>query len=404
MMSSQLSGGMGMMPMGPPGMSRQVSNASGTDQPSAQQSNVQHSAMMNGFPQQSQMPPSHQNTGVRANGQIPPVPHAPPTHNGGLSAMMSDASRMSAMGVLGGGMNMGGMGTNVGMNMGMSGGVDAPPRTPQRNAAAGPQMPGYNAMGTMSGQQQQQQQQQQHRQQPSTPSFSPRIPAGLQPSMMQSLGTKPPLDPMANMGLKMGGLPPLGTGTFTGLESRPAGLPSRIPSAAPPQHINPSMAAMKAQPTPPGIQPVLPPLPTNVQLNPQVTHVTIVPLARSDKTIPPLSQSDIKDMQAWREADRNYEAIWRKMKDRMAEEHSQVTSKAAWWEKDAVDLSRRRPREQFDVRYPRHKRDGRDRRKTGRREGLRLYVFLLFPNFFFGSELHADPGNWTLKMLTDPNN
>jgi hypothetical protein len=34
----------------------------------------------------------------------------------------------------------------------------------------------------------------------------------------------------------------------------------------------------------------------------------------------------------------------------------------AWWEKDAVDLTRRRPREPFDVRYPRGRdRDGRDR-------------------------------------------
>jgi SWI/SNF-related matrix-associated actin-dependent regulator of chromatin subfamily B protein 1 len=103
--------------------------------------------------------------------------------------------------------------------------------------------------------------------------------------------------------------------------------------------------------------------------------VSVVPLAGSDKAIPALSESEIKDIQAWRQTDRDYEGIWRKMKERMTEEIRTVTgpSKAAWWEKDAVDLTRRRPREPFDVRYPRQKRgDGRERRKTGRREGLRL--------------------------------
>jgi SWI/SNF-related matrix-associated actin-dependent regulator of chromatin subfamily B protein 1 len=102
-------------------------------------------------------------------------------------------------------------------------------------------------------------------------------------------------------------------------------------------------------------------------------------LAGSDKVIPPLSQSEIEDIQTWKEADKNYEGIWRKMKERMTEEFRTVTgpSKAAWWEKDAVDLTRRKPREQFDVRYPRQKKD-RERRKTGRREGLKLCVFSCF--------------------------
>jgi len=68
------------------------------------------------------------------------------------------------------------------------------------------------------------------------------------------------------------------------------------------------------------------------------------------------------------------------MKERMEEEYRGIAGPAgaAWWEKDAVDLMRRRPREQFDVRYPRQRKDREGRRKSGRREGLKLYVFFLF--------------------------
>jgi SWI/SNF-related matrix-associated actin-dependent regulator of chromatin subfamily B protein 1 len=390
MMGSQMGSGMnmsgGMMgsSMGPPGMARQISSSS-VDQPQAQQQSVQQNypAMANGFPQQSQSQSSQQQhqsqstpSGMRpqsSNGHIATAPHTPMHSGGGMSAMLNDPTRINGMGggmgSIPGGMNMGGLGSNMGL-MGMSGANDALPRTPQRNAQGG-QIPGYPALGSTMPTQQ-------HRQ-PSTPAFSPQLPPGLQQSMMQPHGPKPSLDQAANMGIKMGSLPQLSTGGFTGLDPRPAGLPSRIPSAAPTQPINSSMAAIKQTPPVPGIHPVLAPLPANVQLNHQVTRVTVVPLAGSDKTIPPLSQSEIKDIQAWKQADKDYEGIWRKMKERMVDELRTATgpSNASWWEKDAVDLTRRKPREQFDVRYPRQKRDrdGRDRRKTGRREGLKLYVF-----------------------------
>jgi SWI/SNF-related matrix-associated actin-dependent regulator of chromatin subfamily B member 1 len=392
MMGSQMGSGMnmgaGMMgsSMGPPGMGRQISSSS-IDQPQVQQQNVQQNypAMANGFPQQSQSQSQSQQqhqshstpSGMRpqsSNGHIPTAPHTP-MHGGGgggggMSAMLNDPTRMNGMGSIPGGMNMGGLGSNMGL-MGMGGGNDVLPRTPQRSTPGG-QIPGYPALGSTMPTPQQ------HRQ-PSTPAFSPQLPPSLQQSMMQPHGPKPSsLDQAANIGIKMGGLPQLSTGGFTGLDPRPAGLPSRIPSAAPTQPINSSMAAIKQTPPVPGIQPVLGPLPANVQLNQQLTRVTVVPLAGSDKTILPLSPSEIKDIQAWKQADKDYEGIWRKMKERMADELRTATgpSKAAWWEKDAVDLTRRKPREPFDVRYPRQKRDrdGRDRRKTGRREGLKLYV------------------------------
>jgi SWI/SNF-related matrix-associated actin-dependent regulator of chromatin subfamily B protein 1 len=202
------------------------------------------------------------------------------------------------------------------------------------------------------------------------------MPAGLQQSMIQPHGgvKPPPLDAAANMAMKIGSIPQLNAGSF-GLDPRPAGMPSRIPPAAPAQRINSALAAIKQPSPPPGIQPVLQPLPANVQLNSEVTQLTVVPLAGSDKTIPPLFQSDIKNIQVWKESDKDYEVIWRKMNERMTDEYVTVTgpSNASWWENDAVDLTRRRPREQFDVRYPRQKKD-RERRRTGRREGLRLYA------------------------------
>lgn len=148
-------------------------------------------------------------------------------------------------------------------------------------------------------------------------------------------------------------------------------LPSRIPSVAPPP-------LAKTESSVPPVQPVLPPLPANVQLNPNVTRVSIIPLAGSDKVIPTLTSEEIEEIQGWQARDKEYEPIHRKMRERMGEEvRAGPTGKANWWEKDAqvaAGMMSRRPREPFDVKYPRPKkeRDGRDRRKVGRREGLKL--------------------------------
>jgi SWI/SNF-related matrix-associated actin-dependent regulator of chromatin subfamily B protein 1 len=131
----------------------------------------------------------------------------------------------------------------------------------------------------------------------------------------------------------------------------------------------------------------LPPLPPGVTLNPAITRVSAVPLIESVKRIPPLSEADIKNVQAWIKVDKEYEVVFRRMKERMALEARETfgPAGASWWEKGFLggNLNRwRRGREQFDVRYPRRRekegRDGRERKRGVRREGLRLYVDFSF--------------------------
>lgn len=200
------------------------------------------------------------------------------------------------------------------------------------------------------------------------------------------------------MAMKMAGVvPPLGGGVGGfgnsdgrgGSPMRAPGLPNRIPSAGGVGLSLPTAAVgvkrpPSAAPAPPvtataaaaaaAIHPLLPPLPANVHLNPAVTNVSVVPLAGSDKAIPALSPSEISAIQAWQQVDRDYEGIWRATKERMAEEVRGVMGPAgaAWWEKEAVDGSRRRPRESFDVKYPRQRKEVRGGRRAPKREGLRL--------------------------------
>lgn len=81
------------------------------------------------------------------------------------------------------------------------------------------------------------------------------------------------------------------------------------------------------------------------------------------------------------EVDKEYEGQYRAMKERMGEEVRDIVSprKAGWWERESMEVcgtingpGRRRQREGFDVRYPKSRKEGRDKRKVGRREGLRL--------------------------------
>lgn len=139
-------------------------------------------------------------------------------------------------------------------------------------------------------------------------------------------------------------------------------------------------ASAAAAPVP--AAPQLMPLPPGVKLDPLVTRVTVVPLVDSVKHIPPLSEEEIEDIKGWMKVDKEYEGLFGKMKERMGEEVREMFGvggpRAAWWEKgsQSMNLNRwRRGRESFDVRYPRNMRkdrDGRERRRGGKREGLRL--------------------------------
>ncbi|KAJ7028706.1 hypothetical protein C8F04DRAFT_963603 [Mycena alexandri] len=138
------------------------------------------------------------------------------------------------------------------------------------------------------------------------------------------------------------------------------------------------MPPSAARPPPP--QPLLPPLPASVNLNPAVTRVTVVPLATSLAAIPPVSAEEIADVKEWMAVDRAYELRFREMKTRMGAELREIVGPRAipWWEKGTLDTNASRflkGRERFDVRYPYRKKD-KDReyhhRKGARREGIRL--------------------------------
>ncbi|KAF8180083.1 hypothetical protein BJ912DRAFT_635214 [Pholiota molesta] len=173
-----------------------------------------------------------------------------------------------------------------------------------------------------------------------------------------------------------------------------SGLPSSALSATPQMAAaTPSTGAAAAGPTAnglgasPGGPQMAPaaPQPAGANYNPKTTEVTLVPLLTSQSTIPPLSSAEIAQVQGWMAADRAYEARVREMQGRMLDEARAAFSVGGaaglqWWERGAPgngvgNWNRwRRPREAFDVRYPRSRREGQSRsgRKGARREGLRL--------------------------------
>ncbi|KAJ7502954.1 hypothetical protein B0H11DRAFT_1712157 [Mycena galericulata] len=147
-----------------------------------------------------------------------------------------------------------------------------------------------------------------------------------------------------------------------------------IPPVAPPASVPAPPSAVPA----PAPVTSLPPLPASVNLNPGITRVTVVPLATSLTTIPPVIPEEVASVKTWMEADRAYEGVYRDMKARMGVEMRELASarNVPWWEKGTLDVNASRfalGREKFEVRYPYRRRE-RDsgRRKGTKREGLKL--------------------------------
>ncbi|OCH92769.1 SNF5-domain-containing protein [Obba rivulosa] len=133
-------------------------------------------------------------------------------------------------------------------------------------------------------------------------------------------------------------------------------------------------APAPASAPPPTIIPQLPPLPAGVNLNPKVTRVSVVPLVDSMTRIPPLEPHEIADIQTWMKADREYEALYRTMRDRMAEELRDTLGRPrAWYEQDTSGeaVRPRRRGEKFHLAGYKYERE-RERKKPGKRVGLRL--------------------------------
>ncbi|KAI0701931.1 hypothetical protein BC835DRAFT_1501194 [Cytidiella melzeri] len=131
-----------------------------------------------------------------------------------------------------------------------------------------------------------------------------------------------------------------------------------------------------SNPAPSSVSHHLPPPPANVTLNPKVTRVQIVPLIDSEQTIPALTEEEIKDVQTWMKADSEYEAMFKKMRERVNDDVKDLIVKSrAWWEKDPMQdpMAGRRRGAKFEVIGLKGSREDRQRRlKVGRREGFRL--------------------------------
>ena len=159
--------------------------------------------------------------------------------------------------------------------------------------------------------------------------------------------------------------------------------PSAQPQAQTPA-VKQEPAAATVTVTQTKIVPQLPPLPATVQLDQKATRVSVVPLADSDKHIPPLRADEVAQVKKWQEADKAYDARHAKMRERMAEEMKRtVSTPRAWWEKDftlgdgtaAEDPAKRRARGekwQLTGLKSQKEREMKDKKRVGKREGLRL--------------------------------
>ncbi|KAI0822438.1 hypothetical protein BC628DRAFT_1417718 [Trametes gibbosa] len=151
------------------------------------------------------------------------------------------------------------------------------------------------------------------------------------------------------------------------------GVPTKVAPAATNGKSSGSPAPQPATVT--KIIPQLPPLPTTVKLDPKVTRVSVVPLADSEGAIPPLRAEEVVQVQEWMRADKAYEARFRRMRERVAEEaKATVSAPRAWWEKDFALDERRRRAEKFVLTGLKssREREVRDKRRAGKREGLRV--------------------------------
>ncbi|KAI0664168.1 hypothetical protein C8Q70DRAFT_945855 [Cubamyces menziesii] len=200
--------------------------------------------------------------------------------------------------------------------------------------------------------------------------------------------------PVPQTPVRQPSLPPSAVSPFQSLNAS-GSIPGVIGGGTP-SKIAPGMssvtangkAAVGASPAPPvgpttKIIPQLPPLPTTVKLDPKVTRVSVVPLADSEKAIPPLSAEEIHNVQEWMKADKEYEARYKKMRERIGDElKTTVSAPRAWWEKDFSlgaasgqdDRERRRRGEKFVLSGLKaaKEREMKDKKRAGKREGLRV--------------------------------
>jgi len=132
--------------------------------------------------------------------------------------------------------------------------------------------------------------------------------------------------------------------------SLPLPHPPTAPASAPPSGTN------------------LPAIPPAAQASAPVGNKTMRITLVEPADIKPLTEEEVAEVKGWMARDKEYEAVYRSMKERMAEELrvSRAENSDMWWEvSDGKKL-----RTKFGVTYPGQR--ARDHRKRGRREGFRL--------------------------------
>jgi SWI/SNF-related matrix-associated actin-dependent regulator of chromatin subfamily B protein 1 len=115
--------------------------------------------------------------------------------------------------------------------------------------------------------------------------------------------------------------------------------------------------------------------------DPARTRVTEVPLASSGSLIPPLSPKSIEELKAVIKRDDTYAVIKRDMDTRMRDELNHIGGPASWWEKDSTGsgMPHTGSAGKFGIMWPAEKWKAKERwrKRLGRKDLFRLYVFLL---------------------------
>lgn len=104
-----------------------------------------------------------------------------------------------------------------------------------------------------------------------------------------------------------------------GISGPPTPIAASAAASQQQQSQQPQPQPQPQQPKQPAA-PILPPLPANVTLDARMTKMTIVPLATSLETIPMLSEDEIGAVKEWMKADKEYDGMVKKMKERMGDE------------------------------------------------------------------------------------
>ncbi|KAJ3556979.1 hypothetical protein NP233_g11849 [Leucocoprinus birnbaumii] len=153
--------------------------------------------------------------------------------------------------------------------------------------------------------------------------------------------------PLAAPGLNVTRPVPRTPSTVSGTPA-PAGTGPLLKAGGPSTSNEQRLSASTS--TRPVIASGLPPLFTNVQLNP----ATAVPPIDLLKLIPAIPEEEIHEIQRLMKTDKGYEGVLRKMKERMTDKMRGLLggTNGCWWEKDSTSvgvLRWKRPREGFDA-------------------------------------------------------